>query len=70
MEAPIPTQNENVQHGVPHVRLARKRIIGQKCAPIKTKTKGDMSEHEQHKTVTVANHMNISLRNAATEYAK
>ena len=63
------SQKENAPHGVPHVRLAEKNI-GQKCAPIKAKTKWDTSEHEQHKTVTVANHANIRLRNATTEYAQ
>ena len=58
-------RKENAQPGVPHVRLVEKRIIGQRCAPTKMKTRKDSPKHVRHTILN--NRMRFRIKSATIE---
>ena len=61
-------RKENAQPRVPHVRLVEKRIIGQRCAPTKTKTRKDSPKHVRH--IILNNCMRFRIKSATIESAR
>ena len=48
METHTAIRKENAKPGVSHVRFVEKRIIGQRCAPTKMKTRKESPKHVGH----------------------